>query len=168
MLRGGKTSNVHLPLELSSNWRKTPAARVSDHLQLSLFRRGKNKSAKVSDRKTYFSSICSGFGGATAPNGCQNQLQRQILLQIDLFWGMYDQKTMNICPFQPSKPWGEYRYFRVQLLRNTITGAKESFDVRKLSASTSAKNLLAPKTALASEFRCLISYFQMKASWAFV
>ena len=27
------------------------------------------------------------------PNGRQNQLPRQILLQIDLFWGLYDQKS---------------------------------------------------------------------------
>ena len=48
-----QTSNVRLPLELRSDRRETSATRVSDDLQLSIFRRrGKKKSAKISDRKT--------------------------------------------------------------------------------------------------------------------
>ena len=37
------------------------------------------------------------------PNGRQNQLQRQILLQIDFFWSLYDQKPSNSKIFRTRK-----------------------------------------------------------------
>ena len=44
--RRRRTSNVRLPLELRSDRRETSATRVSDDLQISIFRRNKKKNQK--------------------------------------------------------------------------------------------------------------------------
>ena len=38
------------------------------------------------------------------PNGRQNQLQRDILLQIDLFWGLHDQNSRKTVFSRPNGP----------------------------------------------------------------
>ena len=60
-----RTSNVRLPLELRSDRPQTLGKRVSDDLQLSIFRRQKKKNRRnfsVSER--CFSSFSVNFGGA--------------------------------------------------------------------------------------------------------
>ena len=78
--RRRRTSNVHLPLELGSNRRETSATRVSEDLQLSIFRRPPKKK-----RQNFWieKSDSRQFGEVLEdlrPNGRQNQLPRQILL----------------------------------------------------------------------------------------
>ena len=83
--RRRRTSNVGLPLELGSDQRETSATRVSEDLQISIFRRRKffgrqNFRIEKSDFRQ-FGEVLEDL----RPNGRQNQLPRQILLQIDLF-----------------------------------------------------------------------------------
>ena len=78
-----KTSNGRLRLEQGSNRRETLPKRVSEDSRRFIFRR----------RKILFDEISPGNFGfrrfgvvldELRPNGPQNQLPRQILLQIDL------------------------------------------------------------------------------------
>ena len=90
-LRRRRTSNVRLPLELGSDRREALATRVSEDLQLSIFRHRKKNRQNFRIEKSVFHQ----FGEVLEdlrPNGRQNQLPRQILLQIDLSWGLYYQK----------------------------------------------------------------------------
>ena len=82
--RRRRTSNVRLPLKLSSDQRETSVTRVSEDLQLSIFRRPPKNRQIFRIEKSVFHQ----FGEVLEdlqPNGRQNQLPRQILLQIDLF-----------------------------------------------------------------------------------
>ena len=83
--RRRRTSNVRLPFELSSDRRETSATRVSEDLQISIFRRW-----NIFFRQDFRieKSVVRQFGEVLQdlrPNRRQNQLPRQILLQIDLF-----------------------------------------------------------------------------------
>ena len=94
-----RTSNVRLPLELSSDWRETLATRVSEALQLSMFRGRNFFGQNFRIEKAVFRQ----FGEVLEdlrPNGRQNQLPRQNLLQIDLFWGLYDPKSRKTAFFK--------------------------------------------------------------------
>ena len=59
-----QTSNVRLPLELRSDRRETSATRVSDDLQISIFRRRKNFFGKFFQIFFRFSSFSVDFRGA--------------------------------------------------------------------------------------------------------
>ena len=62
--RRRRTSNVGLPLELGSDRRETSATRVSDDLQISIFRRRKFVFGKNSDFFFGFSLFSADFRGA--------------------------------------------------------------------------------------------------------
>ena len=87
--RRHRTLNVRLPLELGSDRRETSATRVSEDLQISIVRRrtnffwAKTFGIEKSDFRQ-FGQVLEDL----RPNGRQNQLPRQILLQIDLFRGL--------------------------------------------------------------------------------
>ena len=70
--RRRRTSNVRLPLELGSDRRETSATRVSDDLQLSIFRRRKKKISKI-------------FGS-----------KNQIFVSLVRFWRTYGRTDVKI------------------------------------------------------------------------
>ena len=88
-----RTSNVRSHLELRSDRRETLGKRVSDDLQLSIFRRWKFVFRK---KNLHFFSVFRDFRPILEEPGIfrhQNQLLHQILFQMHPSWGLYDQKS---------------------------------------------------------------------------
>ena len=79
-----KTLNGRLPLKLRSDRPQTLPKRVSDDPRHFIVRRRKKNRRNFQVRKLvirYFGKVFEEL----RPNGLQNQIQRQILLQIHLF-----------------------------------------------------------------------------------
>ena len=98
-----RTSNVHSPLQLGSDRRETSGKRVSDDLQLSIFRRRKNFFEIFFEKISGFSWFSNDFGlifefltspaASTSNFASDTPFLRSVRPKIDEFWPNSDRKS---------------------------------------------------------------------------
>ena len=88
-----------LPLKIGSDRRETLPKRVSDDSQHFIFRPPPKKNRRIFWIKKFVFRLFGVHFEEPQPNGPQNQLPRQILLQIDVSRDLYVQKNSDSFKF---------------------------------------------------------------------